>query len=154
LKYSFDTSAILDAWRRRYPPDVFPAVWDRLDEAIESGDVGASEEVRLEIEKRDDEVYAWVKARKDKIFVPINEQQQQHVSSILEKHERLVDTRRNRSAADPFVIALAMERECAVVTAEASTGKADRPNIPDVCLALGVRSMTLLEFFREQGWTF
>jgi hypothetical protein len=95
-----------------------------------------------------------MKARKDKIFVPINEQQQQHVSSILEKHERLVDTRRNRSAADPFVIALAMERECAVVTAEASTGKADRPNIPDVCLALGVRSMTLLEFFREQGWTF
>jgi hypothetical protein len=81
----------------------------------------------------------------------IDEEQQRHVSSILGKHERLVDTRKNRSAADPFVIALAMAQGCAVVTAEAATGKADRPNIPDVCLAMGVRSMTLLELFREQG---
>lgn len=154
MKYSIDTSAILDAWRRRYPPDVFPAVWERFDEAIEGGDLGASEEVLLEVEKRDDEVHAWVKARKAKMFVPIDEEQQRHVSSILGKHERLVDTRKNRSAADPFVIALAMAQGCAVVTAEATTGKADRPNIPDVCLAMGVRSMTLLELFREQGWRF
>jgi hypothetical protein len=40
------------------------------------------------------------------------------------------------------------------VTAEAATGKADRPNIPDVCSAMGVRSMTLLELFREQRWRF
>jgi hypothetical protein len=67
-------------------------VWDRLDKAVNNGDVGASEEVRLEIEKRDDEVYAWVKARKAKMSVPISEQQQRHVSSMLDKHERLVDT--------------------------------------------------------------
>jgi hypothetical protein len=85
LKYSIDTSAILDAWRRRYPPDVFPAVWERFDEAIDAGDLGASEEVLLEIEKRDDEVHAWAKARKAKMFVPIDEEQQQRVRSILAK---------------------------------------------------------------------
>jgi len=154
LKYSIDTSAILDAWRRRYPPDVFPAVWVRFDEVIDAGDLKASEEVLLELEKRDDEVHEWAKARKAKMFVPIDEEQQQHVSSILGNHERLVDTRKNRSAADPFVIALAMAQECAVVTAEAATGKADRPNIPDVCSSMGVRSVTLLELFREQGWRF
>jgi hypothetical protein len=57
LKYSIDTSAILEAWRRRYPPDVFPAVWQRLEQMIERGDLGASEEVLLELEKRDDEVH-------------------------------------------------------------------------------------------------
>ncbi len=108
----------------------------------------------LEVKKRDDEVHEWAKARKAKMFVPIDEEQQRHVSSILAKHERLVDTRKNRSAADPFVIALAMAEGCAVVTAEAATGKADRPHIPDVCSAMGVRSMTLLELFREQGWRF
>lgn len=154
MKYSIDTSAILDAWRRRYPPDVFPAVWVRFDEVIDAGDLKASEEVLLELEKRDDEVHEWAKARKAKMFVPIDEEQQQHVSSILGNHERLVDTRKNRSAADPFVIALAMAQECAVVTAEAATGKADRPNIPDVCSSMGVRSVTLLELFREQGWRF
>ncbi len=83
----------------------------RFDEAIDAGDLGASEEVLLEVEKRDDEVHAWAKARKAKMFVPIDEEQQRHVSSILSKHERLVDTRKNRSAADPFVIALAMAQE-------------------------------------------
>jgi hypothetical protein len=47
-----------------------------------------------------------------------------------------------------------MAQRCAVVTAEAATGKADRPNIPEVCLAMGLRSITLLELFREQGWRF
>jgi hypothetical protein len=41
-----------------------------------------------------------------------------------------------------------------VVTAEAATGNAEKPNIPDVCLTMGVRSITLLDFFREQGWRF
>jgi hypothetical protein len=113
LKYSIDTSAILEAWRRRYPPDVFPAVWQRLEEVIDQGELRASEEVLLEIEKRDDEVHVWAKERKASLFVPIDEAQQRHVSVILEKHERLVDTRKNRSAADPFVIALAVAQGCA-----------------------------------------
>lgn len=156
MKYSIDTSAILEAWRRRYPPDVFPAVWKRVEGVIDEGDLGASEEVLLEIEKRDDEVYIWAKERKPNLFVAIDEEQQGYVSVILKKHERLVDTRKNRSAADPFVIALAIAKECAVVTAEAATGKAEKPNIPDVCsaMAMGVRSINLLEFFREQGWRF
>lgn len=154
MRYSFDTSAFLEAWRRRYPPDVFPAVWQRFHEIIEKGELGASEEVLLEIEKRDDDVHGWVKERKTKLFVPIDENQQRHVSEILEKHERLVDTRKNRSAADPFVIAVAIVEGCTVVTAEVATGKPEKPNIPDVCSAMGVRSIDLLEFFREQGWRF
>ncbi len=77
-----------------------------------------------------------------------------HVATILAGYERLVDTRKNRSAADPFVIALAMANGCGVVTAEAATGKADRPNIPDVCTGVGIRCLGLLEFFRELGWRF
>jgi len=154
LKYSIDTSAILEAWRRRYPPDVFPAVWKRFEGVIDQGELGASEEVFLEIERRDDEVHAWAKARKAKLFVAIDEEQQGHVSAILDKHERLVDTRKNRSAADPFVIALAIAKGCAVVTAEAATGKPERPNIPDVCSGMGVRSLNLVEFFRDEGWRF
>lgn len=154
MKYSIDTSAILEAWRRRYPPDVFPAVWERLDKVVQNGDLMASEEVFLEIEKRDDEVLEWARKHKATMFVPIDQEQQKHVTEILAKHERLVDTRKNRSTADPFVIALAKSRQCAVVTAEAATGKPEKPNIPDVCLAMGVRTINLLEFFREQGWRF
>lgn len=154
MKYSIDTSAILEAWRRRYPPDVFPAVWRRLEDVIENGDLAASEEVLLEIEKRDDEVHAWAKKYKATMFVPIDEEQQRGVAAILAAHEKLVDTRKNRSAADPFVIAVAQANGCPVVTAEVATGKPERPNIPDVCTAMGIRCLSLLEFFREQGWRF
>lgn len=74
-------------------------------------------------------MHEWAKNHKAALFVPIDEEQQQHVATILARYERLVDTRKNRSAADPFVIALAMAKGCTVVTAEAATGKADRPNI-------------------------
>lgn len=80
------------------------------------------------------------------LFTAINEEQQSHVAAILTRYEPLVDTRKNRSAADPFVIALAMAEGCAVVTAEAPTGKVDRPNIPDVCTGFSIRCLGLLEF--------
>ena len=153
MKYSIDTSAILDGWRRYYPPDVLPDVWTGFDDLIKKGHLVASEEVLVELQKRDDEVHKWAKKRK-KMFVAIDDPIQQAVSSILGAHEKLVDTRKNRSAADPFVIGLALVHGCTVVTGERATGSADRPNIPDVCTALGIRSIGLLELFREQGWRF
>jgi hypothetical protein len=153
LKYSIDTSAILDGWRRYYPPDVLPDVWTGFDDLIKKGHLVATEEVLVELEKRDDEVHKWAKKRK-KMFLPIDDPVQLAVSSILAAHEKLVDTRTNRSAADPFVIGLGLVHGCTVVTGEKATGSADRPNIPDVCTALGIRSMGLLDLFREEGWRF
>ncbi len=76
------------------------------------------------------------------------------MAEILVSFEKLLDTRRNRSAADPFVIALAQIEGCAVVTGERSTGNLNRPNIPDVCAELKIPSMTLLQMIRHEGWTF
>ena len=153
MKYSIDTSALLDGWLRYYPPDVLPDVWTGLDELIKGGDLGATEEVLIELEKRDDGIHKWAKKRK-RMFVAIDKRIQEAVSAILKDHEKLVDTRKNRSAADPFVIGLAVVEGCAVVTGERATNNLDRPNIPDVCSAMGVRSMNLLDLFRELGWRF
>lgn len=153
MKYSTDTSAILDGWRRYYPPDIFPAWWDRLHEAIADGRLRATEEVLIELERKDDEVHAWAKRHSD-LFVAIDEPIQNAVSNILLNHEKLLDTRSNRSSADPFVIALAQINGCTVVTGERATGSIDRPNIPDVCVALGIPVMTMLGVARAEGWRF
>jgi hypothetical protein len=77
------------------------------------------------------------------------------VTEILAVHEKLPDTRSGRSAADPFVVALAQIEGCAVVTGERRrTRSADRPNIPDVCDALGIPCITLLDLMRAEGWKF
>ena len=153
MKYSIDTSALLEGWRRFYPPDVFPALWEKLEELIESGELRATEEVFHEIERKDDELHKWVRDHAN-MFIPLDEQIQIAVLEILQDHKRLLDTRKNRSGADPFVIALAKLEACTVVTNERATNSENKPNIPDVCSALGIRAINLLELIREQGWIF
>lgn len=153
MKYSIDTSALLDGWRRHYSPDVFPGVWEGLDELIENGSLRATEEVLTELERKDDDVYAWARQRPD-LFVAIDDRIQIAVGDILSTHERLLDTRANRSAADPFVIALARIEQCTVVTGERATGSANRPHIPDVCRDLGIPAIPLLQLLRAEGWRF
>jgi hypothetical protein len=151
LRYSIDTSALMDGWRRYYPPDIFPTVWRRIDDLVSNGDLIASEEVLAELQRKDDDVYAWAKDHNG-MFVLIDRTIQVEVASILQTHPRLVDTRKNRSQADPFVIATARVHGCAVVTGEKATGTIQKPNIPDVCAALGVECLDLLTVFRRQGW--
>ena len=52
MKYSIDTSAILDAWVRGFPPDVVPGFWVRFEELIDNGQLIATEEVLYELEKK------------------------------------------------------------------------------------------------------
>lgn len=151
--YSLDTSAILDGWVRYYPPDIFPQLWLEIEALIEAGKMLISEEVLVELKKKDDDIYKWLLSRKEKCSVT-DENIQKAASEILSNYPRLVDTRKNRSSGDAFVIAVAMINNCAVVTAEGRTGKPDQPNIPDVCDGLGIRCLSLLELIRNEGWSF
>lgn len=149
--YSIDTSGLLDGWRRYYPIDVFPGIWAKLDGLIESGNLIATEEVYYELERQDDKVFEWARERRS-MFLPIDEDIQLFVADILRKYDRLVNTQKGRSAADPFVIALAQQHGCTVVTGESRSYKLHRPKIPDVCDALGLKCIRMLDLFREQGW--
>lgn len=154
MSYSVDTSSLLETWHRNYPPDVLPPLWERLSELIAEGELVATEEVRYELEAKDgDELTRWTK-RHEKFFVPIDEPIQLVVSDVLRSYPKLIDTRRGRSGADPFVIALAKTRGLSVLTEEMPTGSANRPHIPDVCLALGIPYLNMLALIRKNGWTF
>ena len=153
MGYSIDTSALIEGYIRDFPPDVFPPVWKKLDELIDDGFLRATEEVLYELEKKDDKVYEWA-CHHGHMFVPIDGRIQEAVKFILRDYTRLIDTRKNRSGADPFVIALALVEGLSVVTAENLSGSLERPKIPDVCRALSIRCLNMLELFREQGWRF
>ena len=153
MKYSIDTSAILDGWNRYYPPDVVPGLWEKMEEMIEDGDLIASEEVLLELSRKDDEAHAWAKDHR-KLFVPTDTAIQVEVRGILKTHPRLIDTRKNRSGADPFVIAVAKVYKCRLITGEKPTSNLEKPHIPDVCDSVGVAWMDLLQLCREKHWSF
>lgn len=103
-----------------------------------------------ELEKKDDDAFQWAKGWKQ-MFVPIDLPIQKIVSDILAKHERLVDQRKGRSGADPFVIALAQLNGCAVVSDE-NPGTEAKPHIPYVCRARGVGALTVLELIQAERW--
>ncbi|MDN5855432.1 MAG: DUF4411 family protein [Actinomycetia bacterium] len=70
------------------------------------------------------------------------------------EYPRLVGKGGQRNLADSFVIGLARARGGIVVTQEAGTNNLERPRIPDVCGAMGVRCVDLVGFIRDQGWSF
>ena len=153
MRYSIDTSTILDGWQRYYPPDFFPGLWSKLETLIQAGDLRAAEEVKYELKKKEDIVYSWAKGC-DGLFVPIGNATQDAVSEVLAQHPRLIDTRRGRSGADPFGIAVAKVYRCKVVSGEHLSGSLNRPKIPDVCRDMGVEHLSLLELIRGEGWVF
>jgi Domain of unknown function (DUF4411) len=151
--FSLDTSGFLDAWTRNYPPDTFQAFWDRMDAAATAETIKVSEEVARELAKKDDGAAAWIEAR-TVMIVSTDVVIQEKVKEILKTHPRLVNASKSRSGGDPFVIAVASIYKYSVITGELPTGNLKKPHIPDVCSALGVPFMNLLEFVRSQGWKF
>jgi hypothetical protein len=150
VAYSIDSSGILDLFRF-YPPDVFPTIWTQMDSAAKSGIVFAIDEVYRELERKDDAAFQWLKARR-LMIVALDTEIQQRVAAILGAHPRLIDTRKNRSSGDPFVIGLAHARGLSVVTGERASGVIAKPNIPDVCAVLGINCLNVLSMFRNEGW--
>ncbi len=150
--YSVDSSALIHGWRRIYRPRNFGFVWARIDTLINTGRLRASIEVYRELEKKDDEVFAWCKERKDQLFIEIDDQCQRQVSRLMVKYPRLVDTVTGRSGGDPFVIALAASRSPPmVVVSEENPG---RQRIPDVCRDERIRCVRLPDLIEAEDWRF
>ena len=151
MTYCFDTSVFINAWQRDYPPDVFPTVWSNINQLIADYRIVTPEEVRIELDRKDDAVLKWALYRAH-VFIPIDASIQLVVKEILDRFPRLIDTRKGRSGADPFVVALARIRGLSVVTYEKATGNLDKPSIPDVCNALNIEKIGLLELARREQW--
>jgi hypothetical protein len=151
--YCIDASSLIEGWERKYPVDVVPGLWGKLGGLVAARRLISPDEVKRELQKKSDGVVVWAKEMSG-LFAPLDEALQGEVASILAAFPRLVDSRRGRSGADPFVIALARVRKATVVTEEALTGKATGPRIPDVCEALKVPYVRILGLIRQEKWTF
>jgi hypothetical protein len=150
LIYSVDSSALIHAWRRIYRPKNFGFVWDGFDTLIAAGRFKASIEVYNELQKKDDELFAWCKERKEKMFVEIDDDTQTAVARIMRDHPKLVDTTKGRSGADPFVIALAATGNPAMtVVTEEFLGKS---RIPDVCNAQNILWCGVADLIEKEDW--
>lgn len=152
--YCIDTCALIDLWRRHYPPDVFPGLWEDIEKLVNEGLLIAPREVLEELRGVDDEILEWAK-RHGRMFLALDNSQLREVARILERSPGLIDSNKDTPEADPFLIALAGAMGWAVVTSEKPrTSRNAPPKVPDVCRSWGVNCISLVEFFREQGWKY
>ena len=147
-KYCFDTSAFIQPWIEHYPIDIFPSVWSKLDELIQTNEIISSEEVLREIKRKDDELLSWIK-RNSNMFMDIDNDIQFEVSKIMRTFPKLVDERHGKSIADPFVIATAIITKTTVVTYEKG-GNQNRPKIPSVCKYFNIRCIQEFSVFLRE----
>lgn len=145
-EFCLDTSVFINPWRKMWPPDLIPDYWAGVAELNSRGVVIVSDEVRRELEQKDDELHAWAKTSIT-TWHPVSTEIQHFVREIMDRWGRLVDHRPG-SGADPFVIATARMTGTIVVTDE-GIGSETRPKIPWVCKELGLDCISPLEFVRR-----
>lgn len=148
-KYIVDTCSFTKLIRE-YPPDVFPGVWDKINELAEQQKICSVKIVFWEIEEKDDEIADWAEKNRH-IFLPMDQDIQEKVKQILRTHSNLLDIRKDKSGADPFLIAAAMIYKCIVVTEEKPSGGPERSKIPDVCKHYNIKCIRVLDMLRLEG---
>lgn len=149
--YCIDTSSLIAAWQERYPLENFPKFWEKMEGLIVKKRLVSPIEVLNEIHKRSDELHKWLKVQTD-MFIELDDAIQIEAQNVLSKFPRLVGERKLRTSADPFVVALARVKGFQIVTEEKPTGNNNKPNIPDVCLGMGMTSIGLLELIKAEKW--
>ncbi|MGL4339394.1 MAG: DUF4411 family protein [Rhodoglobus sp.] len=152
-RYVWDTSALVGAWVRHYPPDVVPGLWKRMEEFARSGRMTVPEEVLEELAEKDDELHTWVKKRKETLVTPTTGDVMLAARAVLQDHPGLTKTGTGRGKADPFVIATAARYGLIMVTEEQG-GSETKPRIPFVCKTRSVEAQSVIDFLRAEKWTF
>jgi hypothetical protein len=151
--YIVDTSAFIHMGQS-YPQDVFPTLWNRLEELIgRDGRVRSPEQVQEELNVGADALARWADSKRSTLFVPEDGGLLEKATGILRDFPRLVDPESSIPEADPFVIALAEQYGWTVVTMERkSKVNETKQRIPDVCVGRKIGCCDLLGLFRREGW--
>jgi hypothetical protein len=149
-KFSFDTSAFIDSWRRYYPKDVFPSLWLFINELIQNGVIISNYIVKQELDYQEDDLAEFCNQFKE-IFILPDVHIQEYVSSLL-IHPDLEQWRTSGNhIADPFVVALGKVYNLSVVSYE--NDRKTKNSIPVACKILGVPHLSFLEFLRKENFT-
>lgn len=136
-----------------YPPDIFSGLWENLEKLIHQNMLSATEEVLIELQKKEDGLYQWAKSQSG-LFVTHDLNIQKRVKKILSNFPGLIDLKKNKSGADPFVVAHAYENRFTVITEEKKSSNPDKPKIPNICDGLGVDYMNFITLMRKRKLRF
>jgi hypothetical protein len=157
-QYCLDANVLIMGWRGYYAPTFFPGYWEMMSDLGRDEIIFLPQAVADEIHKTDDDLSEWLKRSNipvQKIDSGVTESLKNvYLANPLHKH--LVDNIKQRSLADPWVIAHAMSLGACVVTKENKERAINSPRIkiPNVCENLGIRCIDDFQLIHELGLEF
>ncbi|MGQ9848014.1 MAG: DUF4411 family protein [Bacteroidales bacterium] len=148
--YCIDASALINLTKYPgYPRDIFPAIWEKLEDMIKRGELISHIEVYGEIEKRKDEIYHWCNQNK-KMFKDIDDCQIKEFAIIKTQYDPDYwnnEINKGGPWADPWLIALSICENAIIITDEKNT-----PNhIPYIANHFNRQCLNLIDFFKKIG---
>jgi len=161
--YFIDSSALITI-NRYYPSSIFPDLWKHLEELFRQQKMFSHDMVYDEIVSDSgpkDDIGRLIAKYKSSFF-SITNKQGKLALEILANFPRLIDPRAKRDEADPWIIALVIEKmeeenlfgkDSDFVVVSAESEKSDS-KIPAVCKHFNVRHLNLFQFFEDNGWKF
>lgn len=161
--YIIDTSSLMHVdgedsspKLRRFSTEERDRFWRHFVARVDDGRIKTIREVFDEIERNDRRATQELAPRLQKLLVPTTDDFN-CVASLLkdERFRGLVRDDAVSEPADPWIICVARRLGLIVVTNEVRTADRKRPDgrarIPDVCGALGIDCIDVVEFARREG---
>jgi len=159
--YCFDTSAFVTLSRTSENIIKMPdSLWTHLEQMMKKGNLISHRIVFNEISsnnKNPDFITRWVLNKKD-FFLIKSDSQRKQIPIIVSKFPDLIDYKMEREQADPWLIALAIEKSkeqtlfeiCASVVVSQENPNSSK-KIPAACKFFNVKHLSLRNFFDEVG---
>lgn len=153
MKYCIDTSALIDLGERHYPErlPVFKPIWNYVYQEIANGNIVSVDLVKEELESKADDWRSNFLLQANGMFQIDGDIENEFASVVSEIESKNgvfnINKHRERfmSGADPWVIALARNKQCTVVSSE--TKKLAHYGLGEICKELKVPHMNLVKFF-------
>ena len=151
--YSLDANVLIFLGRNM-PMDVYPGVWEQLEQLVADGRAVMPRDVFEELTRADDDCLAWAKAQAGLVDEPDTP----HVLLVQEITGAHIGWVRGReNAGDPWLVAHAQIGGYVIVTNEHRRGanvSNRKLTIPNVADNYGVECLSFNDLAREEGWVF
>ncbi len=159
--YCFDTSAFLALSRTNEKViRIDDAIWKHLEKMMRAGEVISHRIVYNEIisgTKNPPFIIRWIKDKRN-YFFPKSDNQIMHIEEIVRQFPDLIDYGRESEQADPWLIALAIEKskennlfEVCVSVVVSQENQNSSKKIPAACKHFHIGHCSLREFFDGVG---
>lgn len=157
-KYTIDTSSLLAMMNagEKYDKEVFKKLWADFQALCDAGKVISHTEVQKEIKDggMKDQI-VWTKLYKhifQKYNLPAEEDVIRDIGSKGGHFVSFLQQQKSKSVhADPWLVAQAKVENLILITEEAVNSP---KKIPQVCIAMGVKSVNIFGLIQEEGWSY